>query len=504
VPREGSKRVRPTYLSGIPTGPLPIRFQPFPGEALESYLGRLGEQNGISRSDAGWPFRDGLLRHGDLDWKEISARTGQPVTELRNLTPFKYPASVVGTGRPFARDRRWRAPELQRLCPECEPRRGRRTDWDLLLHLCCLQCRQLLRSPQDLTPYPVVPTDDPLIVTQSRNEAGLRASQFNRSRQHLNRLGRLVRLASLSADAEWPPVSSDYLTQLRVQCRWERWTLARPTSDPVAIAVLVSAASAALGAHDRGQAFARAAWSRVEDAGIVLGSMPRSLPGRSARPRNSASRPKRKPARQDKGVFLPSLWRDAANELAATGYEARNIPLILMGNHEFLPPLHELRHRHELARNLARLIDPSCDLPAPADLRLGPHTTPRPERSTIAIRQYVEALRDTAPADYSIARAALSVIPRTALRATRLPEADWPLAAAWMWTHHTRGPLVQGKHQLRMADLLTFHQTLEPEVRLRLHDLGRELINTTETSISTPSEVAVDEGTSARSSRATG
>lgn len=53
------------------------------------------------------------------------------------------------------------------------------------------------------------------------------------------------------------------------------------------------------------------------------------------------------------------------------------------------------------------------------------------------------------------------------------------MAAAWIWTHHTRGPLLRAVHKVRLIDLVEFHRRLDPEQRLLLHELGRQQVTWT-------------------------
>jgi len=459
-----------------------IRPRPRAGETLADYLQRTADLNLTSRDELGWPFRDDALRHHDLAWDDIAQATGRSIAELRDLTPFRYPPIVAGTGRPGSRNTRWRAAELRRWCPACGRRDcgGRRRDWDLLLTVCCRNCRRLLQPAADPDTYLVIPAGDTLLATQAAIEATLAATDSRRRRDQLGRLHRLVRIASLTADSQWPPTTSDYLSDLqrRSERRWEPWTVAHPPADPVTVAVLVTAGWEAMASRAHQQAFLTTAWDRIQVRGVELTRNQRaSLP----------TIPPDPPQRQPNTTRTANLLGSMATELAAAGLTAANVPLMLTTHDEFLPPLHELRRRHHLAALLRAALAETLDNTASPsddarDLRLGPHTTDDEAPTRGELRPYVDALLPGVGqplVDYAHTRAALVNIPRSVLRETRLPESQWDVADAWIWTQHTRGPLLRGVHRVRLLDLVEFHRALDPERRLHLHQLGEQLLTWT-------------------------
>lgn len=459
-----------------------IRPRPRAGESLAHYLRRTADLNLTSRGELGWTFRDDVLRHHTLAWDDIAQATGRSVAELRDLTPFRYPSTIAGTGRPGSRNTRWRAAELRRWCPTCGPRNrgGRCRDWDLLLVICCCDCRRLLQPAADPDTYPVIPAGDTLLDTQAAIKATLAATESRRRRDHLSRLHRLVRIASLSADSQWPPTASDYLSDLRrhPSRSWEPWTLAQPPTDPVTVAVLVTAGWEAMASRARQQAFLTTAWDRIHARGVELTRNQRaSLP----------TIPPDPPPRQPSKTRTENLLESIAAELATAGTTAANVPLMLTTHDEFLPPLHELHRRHHLAALLRAALGETPDSAAnasdnPRDLRLGPHTTDDEAPTHRELRPYVDALLPAGNqrlVDYAHARAALASIPKSVLRETRLPESQWDLADAWIWTQHTRGPLLRRIHRVRLLDLVEFHRALDPEQRLHLHHLGAQLLTWT-------------------------
>lgn len=466
-----------------------IRPHPQDSEPLADYLRRAADLNLTTPAKLGWPFRDGVLRHADLDWDLLATATGRTNSELRNLTLFRYPATIAGTGQPGTRNTRWRASQLQRRCPACQSE-SRRRDWDLLLTMCCTNCRHLLRPAGETATYPAIPAIDSLLAHQVAIDAALADIDKKGHRDQLSRLHRLARVASLTADTHWPPTTSNYLSDLRRQPDrdWDRWTPASAPGDPIVVAVLVTAGWEALRSRQRQREFLLTAWDRIHTRGVRLTRRQiATLP--TVPPELRRSRRHSRPSCEGNATEA-SAANLAAAELAASGITARNVPLMLTRASEFLPPSHELRRRHHLAALLRTALDEGSGSGPQAsdqhtgdmlanDLRLGPHRHIDTPPTLAELRPYLHSLLPTpghAPIDYDHNRAALTRVPRSVLRETQLPDGEWNLAAAWMWTHHTRGPLLASLHKVRWLDLIDFHRRLNPETRAHLDDLGASLL----------------------------
>ncbi len=125
----------------MPADLLPARPDLADGEALNSYITRLADANGLRTSHLlPRPINVGLTAARAAFLATVS---GMPVEQLGASTLDRYPPAIRGKGD--TRRGGWRLHGADWVCPRCTPLTGiTGRDWALALHPICRACSVLL------------------------------------------------------------------------------------------------------------------------------------------------------------------------------------------------------------------------------------------------------------------------------------------------------------------------------------------------------------------------
>ncbi len=461
-----------------------VRLQPVPGEALESWVGRVADANLVPRRrrptlDRGVRALPSRSRVADVStWSGAD----RPATDL---TLYAYPRGirgrVDGTG---VRD--WRVNEATWVCPVCTPATGVwMRDWSLACHPLCLTCGSLLtdaRSPAAAHPRRADRTtlDVQRRVSTALAAAGTRQATAPRWRAAY----KLASLVSLTADDHWPRLPS-WEADLRgsLDKLYGGWCR-RPPADPAQAAWIVFEAWRGIESPVRGQRLIAEGWDRllqhpdhdvrrVGDMRGVLPERPRHvlLPQRDAAAAESA---------------LKDMVRAVRRLQMGSGLEARHVPSWCITSDELAPAEQEWSTRARLAIVLHAVCSGAAgrrwsgERRAVIDLQLA-GTGPSPimlllrEGRGIAgdyadlVVSSADYLTSAGLTDYRALRRALWPmvrLGRVPARSVGVDGAPEHRVADWLWVHVTRGPVPRSTARTRAAIVL--NASLDPELRLHL------------------------------------
>lgn len=493
-----------------PARPLPVRLDAVPGEALNSYTGRLAAANQLPAATV-WPGRPPTrpTRPTGEDVDRIAALADLSTAGVAAMSVFSYPETVVGTSR--LRRGGWMLYRPTWTCPVCTPATSvTMRDWALALHPVCTDCRCLLST--DPTQDPITAPAELVTLVENLRDRLHQSSRDRSSRDHLGDLLRHCALVAQTFTADWPlprTEDEDALRSRGVQHgQWGR----HPTPDPRTAAAVLLATAPAI-ADPRQRAWLNYdGWNRITDpeaTGAPVNTGPRCPEEYLPAPLKTAELLRAVARRHDPGD--QARGRRLVVELTRLAAEHRVFPhhvpalAYLPGEHP-LPGRVHWSSRVGAALALHQLLALTMGDPEPA---LG-HESAWPGHARLAdalnshgaiardeadlLRGFLEALLAEGLVDYQRRRDILraqSSVPAHVLRPLRLPGTDAPdvpgasagrLASGWVWVHLTRGPMwASADPDLPTTTVLKFGRALDPEARLGLLDHGLQVLHEADT-----------------------
>lgn len=503
----------PYAAVSVPVEVLPVRLHPLPGEALESFAGRLARANRVNPS---WiwagtrrarPTAEQVVR--------IAALSGCLVEEVAQLDPFGLPAvwtgsSSTGAGGWMVSGERWGCGNCLGPGGECVGRR----DWAFVVHPVCRQCGYFLvttRGPAQL-PSPVaarrVVEQLAGLMVASRRASSVRALVAD--------FRSVVCLVALTLDLDWPPPRSTSEERLRLlpftPGGWGTYL----TPDPVSAAVALVAAAPALRNPAERANLVRCGWMRLASYdltprhhGLRTDPMSRSKflpePPEELRPGYMRSRSGRHPrtalvprapttrTMADGGRLRARLIR----EIVAHGVFPRHVNgLAYHRGEDPLPARSAWPQRQAAAQALQIYVRSIMGDPGPAPIH-GYEWRPRvlarallagedvPIAEAVIMVGHLRALIADGLVDHRLRHDglhSLHLVPERLLGGLQWPEGPWApeetgplgrLAAGWIWVHFTRTPTYfNGDPELPMSAVLALDRTLTPDQKLTLVEYG--------------------------------
>ncbi len=462
----------------------PVRIDPVPGEALDSWVGRIADANLVRLSERPRPDHDARKLPTRQNVTAAGAWSGAPHLAA-DMTLYAYPWGVRGRAD-RARVRSWRVQGATWSCPLCTTATGvRLRDWSLACHPLCLVCGSILvdgRADPDGT---LRRADAATLDVQRRIARALeRVRVEGRTRPLWRATYRLSTLIALTADVDWPQLpawESDVRADLSALYRgWHRC----PPTDPSQATWVVFEAWRGTESPARGQRLIAEGWDRllrlpdpeVRQIGDTRGVLP-DRPRRLALPPRDASAA---------DTTLTTMVRAVRRLQMSTGLDERHIPAWCVMNDDLAPDERDWTDRAHLAVVLHALCTGAArrrwtgERQAVADLRLWgiePNTVMRLLRDGRGlalehahdVARSAEYLVKHGLVDYRERRGALWPMVHRGTVSGRPSSVDGipeQRLADWIWVHATRGPVPRSTTRTRAA--VALNEVLDPETRLRL------------------------------------
>jgi len=488
----------------VPADLLSVRPDLADGEALNSYVTRLADANGLRTTHLlPRPINVGLTAARAAFLATVS---GVPVEQLGASTLDRYPPAIRGKGD--TRRGGWRLHGVDWVCPRCTPLTGIiGRDWALALHPICRACSVLLTHGP--TPGHHRGADRALLDVVDAFR-GLAEDTITRAKARViaRRMFRLCALIAQTIDDHWPDRPS---TAPPVDVTAARSWGCYPAEDPGTVAALLLAAAPALTSGGAERALIREGFRRLRGATEVP---PRHyLPRRPTQPAKHAILPGFTTADRERLDWLSAQLRRL---VTTPGLRPRHIPALAWLPDEYPFQLSSIgTARANAAIALYMVVSGLTGGFVAASTACHSFGTPHTETSRLVsgialgrgitaahahlLLSTAEGLIDDGLIDYQRRRDLLCDIHTlrwSPHRSLALPAVEGTpgaqLGLGWMWMMLTRGPLYTSNTPTLPTDrVLRFGELIDPETRLVLYEHGLRLLTDPESDTDADLAVAV-------------
>ena len=479
----------------------PVRPEPRPGEPLTSYAVRLADANGLPRDLAIDRHRRDIDVPAD-ELHSVASLAGLTVSGAARLTMDRYPPTVRGRG-PTHRGG-WRLHfSVEWVCPRCTALTGHRELlWQTALSPVCRSCRVLL-VPAGRRGVSAQEASERLLDVVGELTSLTEASITHHSaRVRLGTFRRLCAHVAQTIDDRWPDRATG-LPPLDVAAA-RRWGVF-PSPDPAAVAVILSAAAAALHSGYHRDRLLREGALRHR-RGSTLTVPPQHVPNvHEYLPRRPPAPAKTAPIlagfNGEDARRLQGLLTQLTHQVRRHGIQPDHIPALLPApGDDGLPDPAVWRTRWHCAIGLHMLLTHVHAGPTSSARACHAFGTTDDDSSLLLdgirlgrgihdldasrLTDAVDVLVGAGLVDYQRRRDTLRPIthlPRLPIATDRLPDIDGhpgsELALAWVWMRLTHGPsFTSARPFIADRHVRAFDAAIDPETRRVLAETGQQLL----------------------------